>query len=125
MNIPPEVANAIITIIPTLTTIFATINQNRLSKKHAAKQSILQMILEDQLSWELFRKFPVNYGNIQDEYAIYHKCGGNGEVTKKVEDYKVWYKANEDKMLEMIQRSTFEDSKKSKNRSTNMATIAK
>ena len=88
-------------VFPAIVTIITFFQQSRLTRKHAAKQSILQMIMEDQFNWELFRKFPVNYGNIQNEYREYHKCGGNGEVTKKVDEYKEWYKANEDKMLEM------------------------
>lgn len=77
--------------IPAIVTLITFYSQTRLSKKHAAKQSILQMILEDQLNWELFRKFPTNYGTIQDEYSVYHDNGGNGEVTKKVHDYNKWF----------------------------------
>ena len=85
-------------VIPTTATVIASLRQAKTAKKHAAKQSILQMIMEDQLNWELFKKFPVNYGNIEDEYEIYHKSGGNGEVTKKVNEYKQWYCKNEDQM---------------------------
>ena len=77
--------------IPAIVTLITFYSQTRLSKKHAAKQSILQMILEDQLNWELFKKFPTNYGTIQDEYSVYHTNGGNGEVTKKVSDYNKWF----------------------------------
>jgi hypothetical protein len=88
-------------LVPVATTIITFIYTRRTSIRHAAKQSILQMIMEDQFNWELFRKFPVNYGNILDEYVVYHKNGGNGEVTKKVDEYKAWYVVNEDKMMEM------------------------
>lgn len=77
--------------IPSLVTIVSAISQSRQARKHSAKQSILQMIMEDQLSWEIFRKIPTNYGDIQDEYATYHRNGGNGEVTKRVNDYNAWY----------------------------------
>lgn len=87
--------------LPVMATIVTGIQTNRLAKRHAAKQSILQMIMEDQFNWELFRKFPVNYGNIQDEYETYHKYGGNGEVTKKVKEYNSWYETNENQMIEM------------------------
>lgn len=83
----------LIACISSVTTIICTFLQNRLSKKHAAKQSILQMIMEDQFNWESFRKAPTNYGNITDEYETYHKNGGNGEITKRVDDYKKWYDA--------------------------------
>lgn len=77
--------------IPSTATLFASLYSNRLSRRNAAKQSILQMCMEDELGWELFHKFPTNYGNIQDEYAVYHKNGGNGEVTKKVNEYNEWF----------------------------------
>lgn len=82
--------------IPSLATLVASLWQNRMSRRHSAKQSILQMCMEDQLNWELFQKFPTNYGNIQNEYAVYHKNGGNGEVTKRVNEYNDWYKQVED-----------------------------
>ena len=88
-------------VLPVATTITTYNHVQKTAKKHAAKQSILQMIMEDQLNWELFRKFPVNYGNIQDEYEIYHKNGGNGEVTKKVKEYNSWYEENEKSMVDM------------------------
>lgn len=86
--------------IPAIVTLITFFKQRSENRKHAAKQSILQMIMEDQLNWELFRKFPVNYGNIQNEYEVYHKNGGNGEVTKKVREYNKWYELNEDSMLQ-------------------------
>lgn len=88
-------------LIPVAATIASYLKLSKESKKHAAKQSILQMIMEDQFNWELFRKFPVNYANIHNEYKIYHKCGGNGEVTKKVKEYRIWYEENESLMMEM------------------------
>ena len=93
-----ELAEVAAPIVVTLKTYYKLSSE---SKKHAAKQSILHMIMEDQFNWELFRKFPVNYGNITNEYQIYHDNGGNGEVTKKVEEYKRWYIANENSMIEM------------------------
>ena len=88
-------------ILPVLTTIVTFIYTKRASARHSAKQSVLQMIMEDQFSWEIFRKFPVNYGNIINEYEVYHKNGGNGEVTKKVDEYIEWYKKNENEMIYM------------------------
>lgn len=88
-------------VLPVVTTIITYIYTKRASIRHSAKQSILQMIMEDQFNWELFRKFPMNYGNILDEYVIYHKNGGNGEVTRRVDEYKSWYNKNESLMLEM------------------------
>lgn len=97
--------NSLVELVKVLAPISATVvsyfHLQRTAKKHAAKQSILQMIVEDQHGWELFRRFPTNYGNIHDEYKIYHKCGGNGEVTKKVKEYDTWYEDNENQMREM------------------------
>ena len=87
--------------IPAIVTVITYIRQSNQSRKHAAKQSILQMIMEDPFNWELFQKFPVNYGNIMNEYEVYHTCGGNGEVTKKVQEYKAWYEENECSMKQM------------------------
>lgn len=90
---------SIVTIgVPSLVTIVSYIKQSSQSKKHAAKQSILQMIMEDQLNWELFHKFPTNWGDIQDEYSVYSKNGGNGEITKRVHEYNDWYLKTEAKI---------------------------
>ena len=98
INSVVELAKVLAPISATVVTYFHT---QRTAKRHAAKQSILQMIVEDQFNWELFRKFPVNYSNIMNEYNVYHKNGGNGEVTKKVNEYKDWYITNENQMLDM------------------------
>lgn len=81
---------ALVSIVPTMTTIIATLIQNRQSRKHSAKQSILQMIMEDQFSWEVYSKFPTNLHDIEAEYEIYHVNGGNGEITARVNEYKKW-----------------------------------
>ncbi|MCM1323294.1 MAG: hypothetical protein NC218_03850 [Acetobacter sp.] len=81
---------ALVGILPTMTTIVATMLQNRQSRKHSAKQSILQMIMEDQFAWETYRKFPTNLHDIEHEYEVYHANGGNGEITARVAEYKRW-----------------------------------
>lgn len=86
--------------VPCIATIVSSLCQNRLSRKHAAKQSILQMCMEDQMSWEIFKKFPMNYGRIHDEYAEYSKNGGNGEVSKRVHEYEEWYLSIENSLKE-------------------------
>lgn len=77
-------------VFPVVATIITYRHSDITAKRNAAKQSILQMIMEDYIMWER-HKFPVNYGRIMDEYAVYHANRGNGEVTKKVEEYKEWY----------------------------------
>ena len=89
---PTEIIVALISAgIPALVTIATAVFQLRTSRQHAAKQSILQMIMEDKVAWIIDKEFPTNYGRICDEYVVYHKNGGNGEVTKKFEEYKAWY----------------------------------
>jgi hypothetical protein len=76
--------------LPTLATLITAILQSRMSKKHAAKQSIFQMILEDHMA-VTEGHIPSNYQNILQEYDRYHNNGGNSYVTEKVDDYKKWY----------------------------------
>lgn len=88
---PDEVLIALISAgIPTLATTVATIIQARASTRHAAKQSILQMILEDRVAVQE-KSLPMNYQNVLREYDDYHKNGGNSFVTDKVNDYKEWF----------------------------------
>lgn len=76
--------------LPVLATIITTIIRGRASEKHSAKQSILQMILEDHLAVNE-GQLPTNYQNILHEYDIYHKNGGNSYVQERVEEYKRWF----------------------------------
>jgi hypothetical protein len=76
---------------PTLTTAITAICQSRAAKKNAAKDSILQMIMEDHLA-VLEDGLPTNYQNILHEFDIYSKNGGNSYVHDKIEDYKKWFK---------------------------------
>ena len=76
---------------PTVTTAITAICQSRAAKKNAAKDSILQMIMEDHLA-VLEDGLPTNYQNILHEYDIYSKNGGNSYVHEKIDDYKKWFK---------------------------------
>ena len=80
---------------PTVATIITAVLQSKATARNAAKQSILQMILEDQFNWSAFHRLPINYQNIIAEYEVYHKNGGNGVITEKVEDYKKWFNSLE------------------------------
>lgn len=80
--------------LPTLATIVTTIFRGRASAKHSAKQSILQMIMEDHLA-VAEKRLPTNYQNILQEYDIYHSKGGDTYVTEKVNEYKQWFIALE------------------------------
>lgn len=76
--------------LPVIATVITTLQQNRTSARNAAKQSILQMIVEDQLA-VLYHEMPTNYQSILHEYDIYHKNGGNSYLTNKVRDYEDWF----------------------------------
>lgn len=76
---------------PVLTTAITAVCQSRVAKKNAAKDSILQMIMEDHLA-VLEDGLPTNYQNILHEFDIYSKNGGNSYVHDKIEDYKKWFK---------------------------------
>ena len=76
--------------IPTITTAITATIQARSTSKNAAKQSILQMILEDHMAVQEGH-LPTNYQNILHEYDIYAKNGGNSYVHDKVDAYKKWW----------------------------------
>ena len=76
--------------LPTIATIVTTVFRGRASAKHSAKQSILQMIMEDHLA-VAEKRLPTNYQNILQEYDVYHSRGGDTYVTQKVLEYKSWF----------------------------------
>lgn len=76
---------------PVVATAITAICQSRAAKKNAAKDSILQMIMEDHLA-DLEGGIPTNYQNILHEFDVYSKNGGNSYVAEKVEDYQKWFK---------------------------------
>lgn len=87
-----EFVQAVITAaLPAGVTLITAWQGSRQSKKLAAKQSILQMIMEDQFNWYAFKELPRNFSAILKEYDTYHNNGGNGEITLRVEAYKRWY----------------------------------
>ena len=75
---------------PTATTAITAYSQSRNAKKNAAKQSILQMILEDHIAVQE-EHLPTNYQNILHEFDVYSKNGGNSYVAEKVKEYKKWW----------------------------------
>lgn len=89
---------------PALVTIITSVANHRLSRRHSAKQSILQMIMEDYITVEMFQKPPRNYMNIHYEYDIYHKSGGNSDIDAKMAEYEDWYCSL--KLKDVIQKQT-------------------
>ena len=57
---------------------------------HNAKQSILQLIVEDKIR-VMEGGIPENKQNILKEFDLYSKKGGNSYVKEKVDNYVKWY----------------------------------
>lgn len=76
--------------LPVLATAISSLANRRRTDRNAAKQSILQMIMEDHIAVNEGH-LPTNYQNVLHEYDIYHKNGGNSYVSEKVEEYKRWF----------------------------------
>lgn len=74
--------------------------QRKLAVRNAAKSSIENMITQDIIRTELLGKMPENWDNIEAEYTDYHKNGGNGRVTREVDEYNIWYKQFTPKKLD-------------------------
>lgn len=84
------IVTAITICVPSTATIVTALIQNRAMSKHAARQSILQLIMEDHLAVSE-GKLPTNYQSVLLEYDNYRKAGGNSYLTEKVESYKKWF----------------------------------
>lgn len=76
--------------IPSITTIITTLITRKDNYMHNAKQSILQLIVEDKIR-VMEGGIPENKQNILKEYDEYSKKGGNSYVHEKVESYLKWY----------------------------------
>lgn len=97
-----DIVLALIAIIPTTATALSTIylnkqrhidrkDQEQRDARSDAKSSIQNMIMEDVIRAEVLGKMPENRTDIEDEYSVYHANGGNGKITRKVNEYKKWY----------------------------------
>ena len=91
-----DIIVAAITIgIPSTVTFATALIQSRVSNKHAARQSILQLIMEDHIT-VAEGGFPTHYQSGLHEFDIYKKAGGNSYISEKVETYKKWLKEQEE-----------------------------
>lgn len=77
-------------LIPSLTTIYTNRATKIENRKHNAKQSIFQLILEDHVRVSEGR-LPENYQEVCKEFDTYIKNRGNSYVKKKVNEYYNWY----------------------------------
>lgn len=86
-----QIVIALITVvIPSLTTIITSLIAKKENYMHNAKQSILQLIVEDKIR-VMEGGIPENKQNILKEFDLYSKKGGNSYVHEKVDNYVKWY----------------------------------
>lgn len=87
---------ALITVcVPAGVTLYTNKRCTKRAEMHAARQSILQLILEDKVA-VMSGNLPENYQAVMSEFDDYEKNGGNHYVKGKIEEYTKWYKeANE------------------------------
>lgn len=86
-----QIIVALITVaIPSLTTIITSLIAKKENYMHNAKQSILQLIVEDKIR-VMEGGIPENKQNILKEFDLYSKKGGNSYVKEKVNNYEDWY----------------------------------
>lgn len=82
---------ALITVaIPSITTIITSLIAKKDNYMHNAKQSILQLIVEDKIR-VMEGGIPENKQNVLKEFDLYSKKGGNSYVHEKVDNYIKWY----------------------------------
>lgn len=97
-----DIVLAFIAIIPTTATALSAIylnrqrhndkkEQERRDARSDAKSSIQNMITQDIVRAEVLGKMPENRTDIEDEYTIYHANGGDGKITRQVNEYTLWY----------------------------------
>ena len=86
-----QIIISLITVaIPSLTTIITSIIAKKYNYMHNAKQSILQLIVEDKIR-VMEGGIPENKQNILKESDVYFSNNGNSYVHEKVDNYLKWY----------------------------------
>ena len=68
------------------------------SERNASKSAIQNMITQDIIRAEILHKMPDNRDNIEHEYYIYHKDGGNGTLARQYKEYIAWYEEQEKRL---------------------------
>ena len=77
-------------LIPSITTIITSLLAKKDNYIHNAKQSILQLIVEDKIR-VMEGGIPENKQNILKEYDEYKGHHGNSYTGEKVNSYLKWY----------------------------------
>lgn len=87
--------------VPACTTLVTYFFTRKTARRDKGGLYILMLIMQDQINWEFYNRVPTNFDAITDEYADYHANGGNGKVTKAVNDYKSWFTSVEKELIEI------------------------
>jgi hypothetical protein len=84
------IVTAITIGVPAAVTLMTGKKLKKQANKHSARQSIMQLILEDKVR-VMEGGLPENYQAILDEFDEYRDNGGNSYISQKVDDYIGWY----------------------------------
>lgn len=99
-----EIVLALISLVASALAPITNLITHKASKRDIyrseMKQSILQMIMEDEFGWKAFKKLPENYQNILHDFDIYKKNNGNSYIEKKVNEYCEWYESVQKELTE-------------------------
>jgi len=101
VSMDPAVAQIIVALItvsiPAIVTLITTKSVKKQADIHSARESILQLILEDRVR-AMEGLSPENYKSILAEYDEYKEKGGNSYIHAKVGNYIKWYDEQEKKL---------------------------
>lgn len=84
------IGDVAVAAISAVTTLLTTKSVKKQANKHSARQSILQLIIEDKVR-VIEKRLPENYQSVLEEFDEYKKSGGNSYIHEKVDEYKKWY----------------------------------
>ena len=84
------IGSIIVAVISGTVTLITSHYDKKDSRMHAARQSILQLIMEDKLN-VMEGKIPENKENILTEYDEYRANNGNSYIHDKIDEYLEWY----------------------------------
>lgn len=89
--VSPIIVAALTSTIPSIVSYVNSRTLLKQNAKNSARQSILQLIMEDHLR-VAEKHLPENYQAVLEEYDRYSRNGGNSYVHDKVNEYKKWYR---------------------------------
>lgn len=84
------IGSVIVACISGAVTLITSHYDKKDNRMHSARQSILQLIMEDKIN-VMEGGIPENKENILTEYDEYRANNGNSYIHEKVEDYLNWY----------------------------------